>query len=204
MKRSLSPVWPSSVWFGAAVAMAMTVLGTLLVPGLLVQGVPVGDAVGDVPASAKIAVIDLERAFEESDMKKKFQVELDADYQGKKTKITEMGKELNRLKGEMELVTEGSAEHRSLQTQILHKTADLQFEAEQSEQDFKNKRAEKFKVVLDLVHKKTAEFCTAKDIDIVLQKKLDLNENLPSWDSVFYLRPEFEITDDVIRLINGT
>ena len=157
-----------------------------------------------MPATAKIAAIDLERAFDECDMKKKFQEELDADFQAKKARLQEMEKELKRIKGEMDLVTEGSEEHRNLQTQALHKTADLQFEAEQSEKDFKQKRAEKFKVVLDLIQRKTTEYCEAKSIDFVFQRKLTIEESMPSWESVFYHRPQFDITDDVIRLVNGT
>ncbi len=132
------------------------------------------------------------------------QAELDADYQEKKAHLAALEKELQRLKGEMGLVKDGSTEHRNLQTQLLHGTADLQFEAEQSEKDFIRKRATKFKIVLDLIHKKTVEYCKSRNIDMVLQKKLTLEENMPSWESVFYHRPEFEITDDVIRLINGT
>ena len=45
---------------------------------------------------------------------------------------------------------------------------------------------------------------TCPNVDIVLQKKLTLEEGMPSWESVFYHRPEFEITDAVIRLVNGT
>lgn len=191
---------PARIWVPALSGVVVTLAACALLLPLLVPGAGAADRFGP----PKIGVIDLSRAFDESDMKKKFQEELDADYQAKRNQLTELDKEIQRLKGEMDLVKEGSDEHRNLQTQILHKTADLKFEADQAEKDFNRKLEQKFSIVLELVSRKTAEYAEANAIDLVFQRNFQIDKQRPAWESVFYARPEYDLTDDVIRLINGT
>ena len=150
-----------------------------------------------------VAIIDLERAFDESQNRDELEKEIQREFKSKYHAFENLEKELTRLKKELVLVVEGSDEYRKLQKSILYKGVDLKFSEEELKRDLNAKKNKAFGRVYEVIYRTTREYARSRGINLILQRQLTIQPGSPPWESIFYFDPALDVTNDIIALVNG-
>ncbi|MGE3165273.1 MAG: OmpH family outer membrane protein [Planctomycetota bacterium] len=186
----------------ASVALIMTLLFVVAAwsrpgPGdALAQSVP---SLGGL----RVAVVDLEQVFEASPRKKALEAALDNEFREKRNALVQMEQEIKNLQQEMTLVNPGSEQHVALQEQLAVKTTRLKLYQERSVGELDGRRVTSFDEVYAEIKVAVSKVAAAERIDLVLQRRLVLQEGMPSWESVLYASPVLDITPAVVAAVVG-
>jgi Skp family chaperone for outer membrane proteins len=148
--------------------------------------------------TARVGVIDLERVFDSSPQR----VEMEASIQARDAEIREevetKKKDLDRMKGELELVKPGTDEYQRIQRDMVQRQADLRFLADQYEHEMERRVLEARGELIKEIEIVVQRVCDAEGYDVVLQKEFQIPKTAVSWQVAFFSRPQFDITDRVI------
>lgn len=153
------------------------------------------------PGTLRIAVVDLERVFDSSPKKKALEAALETEYREKSGVVAGMEKEIKGLQQEMTLVNPGSPEHNALSEQVALKLTRKKLYEERSEGELIGRRLASFDEVYTEVKAVVASVAVAERFDLVLQRRLVIQEGSPPWDSVLYANDALDITDVVVARI---
>ncbi len=150
---------------------------------------------------ARVCIVDLERVFNSSPKL----ASMDAEIQVREDEIVALAKagkaELERLKGELELVKPGSSEHQKIRRDLATKQEDLRFQSEQWEREMQTRVIGAKEQLLKEIEVVVIQVCETDGFDIVLQKEFKIPKTPVSWTTAFYTRPEFDITERVISAL---
>ncbi len=155
----------------------------------------------------RIAVVDISEVFENYGKKKDIESQLEAQIKGEEEKFREKEGELKATLEELKNVQEGTEKHQQL---VLKKTKlELELKNRQKEifNEFQEKQANALKEIRNEITGEIEKYAVAMEIDLVLEKKVAAEQkgNFRSghWPIVHYVRPELEITDDIIKRLNA-
>jgi Skp family chaperone for outer membrane proteins len=123
---------------------------------------------------AIVCTIDLERVFEAAPRRAEMEAGLQARDAELKTEIEGKRKEIEKLKGELDLTRPGSDEHSRLQRELVAKQADLRFVGEQAEEEMERRVLELRDKLLGEIEKVVADVCEAQGYDIVVQREFKI------------------------------
>ncbi|MEM7261684.1 MAG: OmpH family outer membrane protein [Planctomycetota bacterium] len=190
--------------FGTQLAVALTIAAALF------ASYSIGVA-RTVPASAnrwsamptRVAMVDLEYLFEESKRKKEKQAELERFIQETDQALQELEAQRQAAVSKLEMSKPDSDQARELQEQIVGIKAQLEFRSKSAEQRLQ-RDWEKFRGQhLDEIRVLIEEYAVRNDIDMVLQKQLPKQPDTPTWEMVFWSKPELDLTGPILALLNG-
>jgi Skp family chaperone for outer membrane proteins len=155
----------------------------------------------------RIAVVDISDVFENYSKKKDIESQLEAQIKVEEDKFREKENALKATIEELKNVQEGSEKYQQL---VLKKTKfELELKNRQKEllNEFQEKQASALKEIKNEITGEIEKYAVAMEIDMVLEKKVaaEGKGNLRSvhWPIVHYVRPELEITDDIVKRLNA-
>ncbi len=159
-----------------------------------------GPAVGE---PARVCVVDLERVFDGAPQREAMESSLQARDEEIVQLVSARRKELERLKGELALVASGSDEYQRIQREMVQKQADLKFQSEQFEREMATRVLTARENLLKEIEAVVAIVCDREGFDIVLQREFKIPKTAVVWNTAFFARPGFDITDRVIEALKN-
>jgi Skp family chaperone for outer membrane proteins len=186
----------------------------LLVLGVVALALPSRPvAAQDVP---KIATVNLVRVFGEMQETKDLQQKMDAERKSLEDEKANREKQLNEIKQQRTLFTEGSEDFNKKNKELIDKMVSLKAWQELVNYDQLRQRKAQFKGLFDKIEQVTKEIAEQRKIDIVLV------EHRPDWPSgeimeqlnleqvrgvinqrtVIYNNGKFDITADVVTALD--
>ena len=156
---------------------------------------------------ARIAVVNIYDVFESYEKKKDMENRFVAEADVEKKKLLDQQKEYKKLIEERKNVQEGSERHMELTLKI----GEFEYKMKNLEKELFKKFEEKKRLALDEIQKEiTAEikkYAEGLEIDLVLEKQIvagtgDRTDSI-RWPIVHYVKPELEITADIIKRLNA-
>lgn len=151
---------------------------------------------------ARIAVVDLEKVLEGMDRRAKLEAEIREEFEAKKASLEELQKVIQRLQGELELLKPGSDEGKRIQREIAQKEAEVDFNKKQYTADIEEKRNRHFDGLLAQIQAVTREYAHERGINLVLQRQLRIQPEVPPWESVVFAEDPLDITSDIVEILN--
>ncbi len=150
-----------------------------------------------------IAVVDLERVFDSSNDKTLMEKQIEADYQVKIGELEQLKKDISNLQKELNIKVEGSDAFNEIQDNLAVKSTMIKLKQERFKREIDQRQAQAFNAVYESIHACARKVATEQGIDILLQRRLRVSQEAPPWESVFFARPEVDITELVIKTLNG-
>ncbi|MFN0057269.1 MAG: OmpH family outer membrane protein [Planctomycetota bacterium] len=153
-------------------------------------------------AVIRIAYCDFETVFKNSAAFTRFQTELDEYVKREGVTLKQLEQELNADQEKLSLLKRGSDGFKELERSIIERRASLEYkdkEAKESiEQRWLSFREQHFQTIGGVVR----GFAETNGYDLVLQKQLPRVGGETTWELVVYARPEFDITTQVLTIVN--
>lgn len=161
-------------------------------------------ASGNAPVAgepARVCSIDLERVFDSAPQRAAMEEGLVARDAQIREEIETKKKEIDRMKGELDLNRPGTEEHSRIQRELVQKQADLRFISEQFENEMEKRVLDLRDQLLGEIDKVVRQVCDQDGFDIVLQEDFKIPKTSVVWKAVFFTRPAYDITDRVIAAL---
>lgn len=173
----------------------------VVVAALVGANFPLAGSASAPPQPARVCSIDLERVFDSAPQRTAMEEGLVARDAQIREEIDAKKKELDRLKGELDLVRPGTDDHNKLQRELVQKQADLRFVSEQYEEEMERRVLELRDQLLGEIDKVVRQVCDDEGFDLVIQKDFKIPKTKVVWNAVFFSRPAYDITDRVIAAL---
>ncbi len=151
---------------------------------------------------ARIAVIDLEKVLEGMKRRAELEAEIRQEYESKKQSLEEAQKQIQKLRGELELLKSGSEDAGRLEKEIVQKEAELDYNKKRFTSDLEEKRNRHFDGLLERIHEVTQSYAGERGINLVLQRQLRIQPETPPWEAVVHAEHALEITGDIVEILN--
>ncbi|MCI0652177.1 MAG: OmpH family outer membrane protein [Planctomycetes bacterium] len=192
----------SRIVIGALAACALVAGGVALEAILSARRTPREAIAGPAFAPPTIAVFDLEQVLAGSRRRAEMEDELKREFEVKRGELDKLRNEIKKYQEELGMMKGDSPEHQRLERLVHQKTADAEFTEKQFTEEIERLRTTRFQVLLTEIQRVVAELAGARGIDLVLQRKLTLQDGMPSWEAVFHALPELDVTRDLIETLN--
>lgn len=179
---------------------ALSVLLTCSVTLLVARGLPAGTREAATPSV--IAVVDGEVVLESMDRRAKLEAEMIAEFKTQTADLRSAELELKALLVEIEMLRKGSPEYNAKSRQRAVMQADLEFTRQLILSEMDQKRMQVIRRLLAEIQKAAKDYADANDIDLVLQKRLRLEANVPAWNCVLHARAPLDITHEIVKVVN--
>ena len=176
-----------------AAAIPTVLLGVMLVDGGALSARTTVQA-----PPARICIVDLERVFDSAPQRATMEASLRARDEEIKEIADAAKAEIERMKGELEMLTKGHPEYLAKERELNTKQADLRFQAEQWNREMQQRMVDARNGLLDQIRTVVQSVCDNEGFDIVLQRDFKIPDTPVVWSTAFYARPEYDITDRVI------
>ena len=180
---------------------------TRFVLGILAVATIVGVTITTIGASnwssppARVCVVDLEKVFDSSPQRSTMEDALQKRDEEIKALVKQGKQQLEQIKAEMDLLSPGSEEHQRLNRSLVQKRADLQFQSEQWEREMEGRIFEMRKSLLQEIEAVVNRVCESEGFDIVFQREFKIPKTAVVWNTAFFARPEYDITERVIAAL---
>jgi len=156
---------------------------------------------------ARVAVVDISEVFENYQKKKDIEGQLEAQIKTEEKQFEEGQEQLKTVNAELKNVQEGGAKHKEL---VLKKT-ELEFQLKNRQKEilkeFQEKQFNALKEIRSEITADIEKYAQAMEIDLVLERKVSAegkgNLQPVHWPIVHYVKPELEITGDIIKRLNA-
>ncbi len=154
----------------------------------------------------RVAVVDISEIFERYEKKKRTGDDFLAEKDKAEAEYNDIKRKLERANEELKLLQPGSEEHKAL---FLQK-ADLEYQLENFQKKltkvFLDKRNAKIREIVDEITREIERYAKGHELDMVVEKKFSAESRGQAafdWPLVYYARPEIEITDEIISILNS-
>lgn len=195
-RNGLVDSWRSAAVLGACVVLASIFWGH--------SGPSSADAqVAPGSSSTQVAVVDLEQVFDASPQKKLLETQIEADFKEKLATLEGMEADIKKLQNALTMVKPGSPLYDKHQEDIAVKTTRLKASQERFSMELDRRRADSFERIYEEIKGVVRKVAGEMGIDLVLQRRLTIQDNMPSWDSVLFARDGLDITPLVVNAISG-
>jgi len=149
----------------------------------------------------KIGVVDLERVFEAHPGKPRMEaalVELRERFEETIGNLTRRKSELEEAIGVYEA---GSAKRDEIDKELILVDRELEYERNRATSSFRNRKlAAREKIVQEVgatIRKSGAE----RGYSVILQQRMSISSDLPTWDAVLYHSSPIDLTDEIIETL---
>ena len=141
----------------------------------------------------RIGFISTDRIFREANTAKAAQTKLEQEFSRREKELMDLGNTLktNSEKLEREAPTLSEAQRVARQRQLSEQDRDFQRKRREFQEDLNARKNEEFQLVLERANRVVRQVAEAEKYDLVLQEAV-------------YINPKHDITEKVIKAINGT
>ena len=141
----------------------------------------------------RIGFISTDRIFREANTAKSAQTKLEQEFSRREKELMDLGNTLktNSEKLEREAPTLSETQRVARQRQLSEQDRDFQRKRREFQEDLNARKNEEFQLVLERANRVVRQVAEAEKYDLVLQEAV-------------YINPKHDITEKVIKAINGT
>ena len=141
----------------------------------------------------RIGFISTDRIFREANTAKAAQTKLEQEFSRREKELMDLGNTLktNSEKLEREAPTLSETQRVARQRQLSEQDRDFQRKRREFQEDLNARKNEEFQLVLERANRVVRQVAEAEKYDLVLQEAV-------------YINPKHDITEIVIKAINGT
>ena len=141
----------------------------------------------------RIGFISTERVFKEAATAKAAQAKLEQEFAKREKELADAGANLKSLadKFEREAPTLSESQRTTRQKQLIEQDRDFQRKRREFQEDLNARKNEELQQVLDRANRVVRQVAESEKYDLILQEAV-------------YINPKHDITDKVIRVLNGT
>ena len=141
----------------------------------------------------RIGFISTDRIFREANTAKAAQTKLEQEFSRREKELMDLGNTLktNSEKLERDAPTLSETQRVARQRQLSEQDRDFQRKRREFQEDLNARKNEEFQLVLERANRVVRQVAEAEKYDLVLQEAV-------------YIHPKHDITEKVIKAINGT
>ena len=141
----------------------------------------------------KVGVINIDRIFREANNAKAAQAKLEQEFSRREKELMDLGNTLktNSEKLERDAPTLSETQRVTRQRQLSEQDREFQRKRREFQEDLNARKNEEFQLVLERANRVVRQVAEAEKYDLVLQEAV-------------YINPKHDITEKVIKAINGT
>ena len=141
----------------------------------------------------RIGFISTDRIFREANTAKAAQTKLEQEFSRREKELMDLGNTLktNSEKLEREAPTLSEAQRVARQRQLSEQDREFQRKRREFQEDLNARKNEEFQLVLERANRVVRQVAESEKYDLVLQEAV-------------YINPKHDITEKVIKAINGT
>ena len=141
----------------------------------------------------RIGFISTDRIFREANTAKAAQTKLEQEFSRREKELMDLGNTLktNSEKLERDAPTLSETQRVARQRQLSEQDRDFQRKRREFQEDLNARKNEEFQLVLERANRVVRQVAEAEKYDLVLQEAV-------------YINPKHDITEQVIKAINGT
>jgi len=151
----------------------------------------------------RVAVVDINEIFENYQKTIDIRSRFEAEMRVKENKFKEEQNILQKLKDELKNVQEGTERHKELTLQIQNKDYDLKNWQKKILKEFQERQINALKEIKDEIVADIERYARGLELDIVFEKQVAAGQlNQIRWPIVHYVKPELEISGDIIKRLN--
>ncbi len=194
--------------------MTFRVITTTICAGLLIGlgfsfGLthPPETAQGQIPAASRVAYFDILTVFDNSRKRISKRDELTLWIKGQDERLQELEKEVQSINSQLSLTGPGTEEHARLSRTFHQKRSEMQWFKQYAEEEAARQWTKFRDDHLEEIRQVVEEYASRNEIDMVVQKDIpipDRSADKPErLEIVFYAKPECDITDAILKLVNG-
>jgi Skp family chaperone for outer membrane proteins len=182
--------------------MTMQIVRVLPVAVAAVLGAAAADRAFKPPS---IAVVNISEVFENYEKKKEIEKKLEDEIKAEEKKFNAKQEELKKVQELLKNLQEGSKEHK--ETTVKGKTLEYELKNWEKElvKQFQDKQMNALKEIRGEITDDIEKYATGMGIGIVLEKQVaaEGKNNSVRWPIAHYVKPELEITADIIQRLNA-
>jgi outer membrane protein len=140
----------------------------------------------------RVGFVNTDRIFKEANTAKAAQSKLEAEFSKREKEIVDLGNTLKTLsdKFEREAPTLSESQRNTRQKQLIEQDRDFQRKRREFQEDLNARKNEELQQVLERANKVVKQVAEAEKYDVILQEAV-------------YINPKHDITDKVIKALNG-
>ena len=140
----------------------------------------------------KAGFVNTDRIFREAAMAKAAQSKLEAEFSKREKDLVDRGNALKTAsdKFEREATTMSESQRVTRQRQLVEQDREFQTKRREFQEDLNTRKNEELAQVLDRANKVVKQVAESDKFDVILQEAV-------------YINPKFDITDKVIKALNG-
>ena len=140
----------------------------------------------------KAGFVNTDRIFREAAMAKAAQSKLEAEFSKREKDLVDRGNALKSAseKFEREATTMSESQRVTRQRQLVDQDREFQTKRREFQEDLNSRKNEELSQVLDKANKVVKQVAESDKYDVILQEAV-------------YINPKFDITDKVIKALNG-
>ena len=157
---------------------------------------------GPTQVATRIGVVNMERAFQQSKQKAALEQALEGELRARLSKLEKMKGDVEKAEQSLALLEQGSEAYFKQQEAVATSKAMFQLYDERYRAELQQSRIRSFDKVYAEIRAVTATVAGEMNLDLVFQQTLTIDDKMPSWESVLFARPQFDITDAVLQKLN--
>ena len=140
----------------------------------------------------KAGFVNTDRIFREATAAKAAQTKLEQEFSKREKDLVDKGNALKTAseKFEREAPTKAESQRISRQRQLVDQDRDFQTKRREFQEDLNSRKNEELAAVLDRANKVVKQVAESDKYDVILQEAV-------------YINPKYDITDKVIKALNG-
>lgn len=140
----------------------------------------------------RVGFVNTDRIFQESAAAKAAQAKLEAEFSRREKEINDLGQALKTAseRFEREAPTLSESQRGQRQRQLMEQDRDLQRKRREFQEDLNARKNEELQQVLERANRVIKQLAEQEKYDLILQEAV-------------YINPRHDITDKVIRALNG-
>jgi outer membrane protein len=140
----------------------------------------------------RIGFVNTDRIFRESAPAKASQTKLEQEFAKREKELVDMGNTLKTAseRFERDAPTLSETQRNTRQKQLVEQDRDFQRKRREFQEDLNNRKNEEFQQVLERANRVVRQVAESEKYDLVLQEAV-------------YINPKHDITEKVIKAING-
>ncbi len=151
----------------------------------------------------RIAVVDISEVFENYQKKIDIEKRFEEEVKAAEEKLGNQQNERTKLEKELKNVQPGSDRHKDLTLRINELDYMLKNRQKELLKEFQEKQMAALTEIRDEIVTDIEKYAVGLDLDIVLEKQVAQGKmNAVRWPIVHYVKPELEITNDIIKRLN--
>ena len=159
---------------------------------LVVTGAAVLSTQAVAQAAARIGFVNTDRMLREANSSRTAQTKLEQEFSRREKEIDDAGSALKTASDrfERESTTMSESQRQTRQRQLMDQDREFQRKRREFQEDLNSRKQEELQQILDRANRIVKQVAEAEKYDVILQEAV-------------YVNPKLDITDKVIKALNG-